>query len=92
MGVQVCVSNESHIIIFIISIIALICFLIYTVYTYDRFNKATVDVLDKREANTSRNIAAIGMSVSIVFICVLFIIFFGFTHKIKYEMTNIHMS
>jgi|688.fasta_scaffold06067_14 formate hydrogenlyase subunit 3/multisubunit Na+/H+ antiporter MnhD subunit len=91
MSVQSCVSNESYIIIFIISIVAMICFLLYTVYTYDRFNKATIDVLDKRQANTSRNIAAVGMSVSIVFICVLFIIFFGFTHKIKYQMTDLHM-
>lgn len=84
--VNVCVSNDSYIIIFIISIVALVCFLLYSVYTYDRFNKAVVDVLDKREANTSRNIAAIGISVSIIFICALFIIFFGFTKKIKYQM------
>lgn len=82
-----CVSEESYIFVFIIALVSLLCFLVCTVIFYDKFNKASLGLLDKKQANTARTLSIIFMTLSIVFICVLFIVFFGFSKKINY---NIH--
>lgn len=81
-----CVSEESYIIIFVIGLVSLLCFLISTVLFYDKFNKASMNLLNQKQANSAKNLSIIFMSVSIVFLCVLFIVFFGFSKKITYNI------
>lgn len=82
-----CVSENTYLLVFILGISAIICFLLSTVYFYDKFNKASVDILNKKQANTAKSISMIFMTVAIIFLCVMFIVFFGFSKKITY---NIH--
>ena len=81
-----CVSEESYIFIFIIALVSLICFLISTVIFYDKFNKATVNLLNQKQANTARSLSIIFMTLSVIFLCILFIAFFGFSKKITYNI------
>jgi len=83
---EVCVSQDSYVFVFVIGLVSLICFLISTVYFYDKFNKASVNLLNQQQANTSKTISMLFMSLSIIFICVLFIVFFGFTKKMHYTV------
>jgi hypothetical protein len=78
----VCVSDASYNVLFVFSICLVIIFLALSAYSYDGFNKTENNIITPQQARQAKIFNMVGIIIACLGIAVMFLLFFGFRHKL----------